>query len=77
MTKPRLRLADTAAVAFHFGVSPGTIRRWAHEHRWHPYGTRRHRLWSLDEAQRTRDEQKRRRAERDVAKRRSANVSSD
>ncbi|HVM13622.1 MAG TPA: hypothetical protein VM287_04750 [Egibacteraceae bacterium] len=51
MTKPRLRLLDTEAIAYHFRVAPGTIRRWASEDHWHPYGTRRRRLWSLADAQ--------------------------
>jgi uncharacterized protein YjcR len=48
--KPRLRLLDTEALAHHHHVAPGTIRRWAHEDGWHPYGTRRFRLWSMAEA---------------------------
>lgn len=51
MLKPRLRLLDTEALAFHHQVAPGTIRRWASEDRWHPYGTRRHRLWSMADAE--------------------------
>lgn len=51
MTKARLRLLDTEALAHHHGVAPGTIRRWASEGRWHPYGTRRDRLWSMAEAE--------------------------
>lgn len=51
MIKPRLRLLDTEATARHYGVAPGTIRRWASEDRWYPYGTRRYRLWNLIEAQ--------------------------
>lgn len=50
MIKARLRLLDTEALAHHHGVAPGTIRRWASEDRWHRYGTRRHRLWSMAEA---------------------------
>jgi uncharacterized protein YjcR len=56
MMKPRLRLLDTEALAFHFGVAPGTIRRWASEDHWHPYGTRRHRQWSVAAAQKSRDD---------------------
>jgi hypothetical protein len=48
---PLLILTDTEALAVHHGVAPGTIRRWASEDRWTPYGTRRHRLWSMDDAQ--------------------------
>lgn len=51
MNKPRLRLVDTEALAVHYGVAPGTIRRWASEDRWHPYGTRRFRTWSMTDAQ--------------------------
>lgn len=53
MIKPRLRLLDTEAIAVHYKVSTGTIRRWACEDRWHRYGTRRQRLWNLTEAQRS------------------------
>lgn len=63
--KPRLRLADTEAIAHHYNVAIGTVRRWASEDHWHPYGTRRARLWSLAEAQAS--YQRRRRAEDDVA----------
>lgn len=49
--KPRLRLLDTEAIALHYKVAPGSIRRWASEDGWHRYGTRRHRLWSLADAQ--------------------------
>jgi uncharacterized protein YjcR len=51
VTKQRLVLLDTEAIAHHFKVAPGTIRRWASQDQWHPYGTRRHRTWSLWEAQ--------------------------
>lgn len=51
MIKQRLRLLDTAAIAKHYGVAPGTIRYWASEDGWHPYGTRRHRQWDLNQAQ--------------------------
>lgn len=51
MIKPRLRLLDTVAIARHYGVATGTVRRWASEDRWQPHGTRRHRLWSLAAAQ--------------------------
>lgn len=53
MIKPRLRLLDVEAIARHYGVAEGTIRRWAHEDRWQPYGTRRRRLWNLTEVQRS------------------------
>lgn len=53
MIKPRLRLLDVEAIAKHYGVAEGTIRRWASEDHWHPYGTRRHRLWDLTQAQRS------------------------
>lgn len=53
MIKQRLRLLDTEAIAHHYGVATGTIRRWASEDGWHPYGTRRFRSWSLDDAQRS------------------------
>jgi hypothetical protein len=53
MIKPRLRLLDTAALALHYGVAVGTIRRWASEDRWHPYGTRRHRQWDMAAARRS------------------------
>lgn len=51
MIKQRLRLLDTEAIALHYQVAPGTIRRWASEDHWHRYGTRRHRLWSMTDAQ--------------------------
>lgn len=51
MIKPRLKLLDTEALAAWLHVAPGTIRRWASEDRWHPYGTRRYRLWSLRDAE--------------------------
>ncbi|GLZ36229.1 hypothetical protein Lesp02_84160 [Lentzea sp. NBRC 105346] len=53
MIKPRKRLADTAAIAAHFGVAPGTVRSWASRYRWTRYGTRRTRQWDLNEAQAT------------------------
>lgn len=65
MIKPRLRLLDTEALALHHGVARGTIRRWASEDRWHPYGTRRHRLWSMDDARKSR--QRRHQDDDDVA----------
>lgn len=45
------RLVDTEALAVHYGVATGTIRRWASEDRWQPHGTRRCRQWSLTDAQ--------------------------
>ncbi|WP_116042306.1 hypothetical protein [Amycolatopsis palatopharyngis] len=56
MIKPRLRLADTAAIASLFRVAPGTVRYWASVDRWTPYGTRRHRQWNLLEAQASYDQ---------------------
>ena len=53
MMKQRLRLLDTEAIALHYNVAPGTVRRWASEDRWHRYGTRRHRTWSIADAQRS------------------------
>lgn len=47
---PLVVLVDTEALALHHDVAVGTIRRWASEDRWQPYGTRRHRLWSMDDA---------------------------
>ncbi|MBW0088251.1 hypothetical protein I4I73_03350 [Pseudonocardia sp. KRD-184] len=69
MNKPRLCLLDTEAIAFHYSVAPGTVRRWASEEGWHRYGTRRHRLWSLAQAQQSVDEreERRRRAEEKAA----------
>jgi 23S rRNA G2445 N2-methylase RlmL len=49
MIQSRLRLLDTEALAIYYDVAPGTIRRWASEDRWRPYGTRRHRFWNLTE----------------------------
>lgn len=49
--KPRLQLVDVQAIAAWCKVAPGTVRRWASQDRWHPYGTRRHRLWDLTEVQ--------------------------
>lgn len=43
------RLLDTEAVAVHYRCAPGTVRYWASVHGWTKYGTRRHRLWDLDE----------------------------
>jgi hypothetical protein len=51
VTPPRLRLLDTEAIALHYKVARGSVSRWASEDRWHPYGTRRRRLWDLAEAQ--------------------------
>lgn len=50
VVEPLVVLTDTEALAVHHGVAPGTIRRWASEDGWRPYGTRRHRLWSMDDA---------------------------
>jgi hypothetical protein len=50
-TADRVQLVDTEAIAVRYGVATGTIRRWAHEDRWPAHGTRRHRLWSLADAQ--------------------------
>jgi 23S rRNA G2445 N2-methylase RlmL len=58
MMKPRLRLLDTEALALHHKVAPGTIRRWASEDGWHRYGTRRHRLWSMADAQASQDKRR-------------------
>ncbi|NUT53695.1 MAG: hypothetical protein HOV94_41360 [Saccharothrix sp.] len=55
MIKPRVRLLDTEAIALHYGVAPGTVRRWASQDRWHPYGTRRTRRWDLNQAQQSYD----------------------
>jgi uncharacterized protein YjcR len=44
-------LVDARVVAVHYGVAAGTVRRWASEDHWTPYGDRRHRLWDLREAQ--------------------------
>jgi uncharacterized protein YjcR len=51
--KPRKlpQLVHTADIARHFGVSLGTVRRWACEDRWNPHGTRHQRQWDLREAQ--------------------------
>lgn len=51
MIKQRLRLLDTAALANHYHVAPGTIRRWACEDHWASYGTRRTRQWNMIEVQ--------------------------
>lgn len=53
MIKPRKILVDTAALARHFGVAAGTIRRWACQDTWPKYGTRRQRLWNLLDAERS------------------------
>lgn len=50
VAEPLVVLVDTEALAVHHGVAPGTIRRWASEDHWRPYGTRRYRLWSMDDA---------------------------
>lgn len=49
MTKARLRLLDVEAIAIHYGVAQGTVRRWASTGRWTPYGSRKERLWNLTE----------------------------
>lgn len=55
MIKQRKRLVDVETVAFAYGVSKGTIARWASLNHWTPYGTARARLWDLNEAQATYD----------------------
>jgi len=55
MIKQRKRLAPTASVAYLFDVAVGTVRRWASEDGWTPYGTRRHRVWDLNQAQASHD----------------------
>jgi hypothetical protein len=57
--KPRLRLLDTEAIAHHFKVATGTIRRWASEDHWHAYGPPRTRQWDLAEAQRSYEKRRR------------------
>lgn len=64
MIKRRLMLLDTEAIAGHYGVATGTIRRWASQDHWHPYGTRRYRQWSLWDAQ---DSYDRRHTDNDTA----------
>jgi hypothetical protein len=49
--KSRKILLDTEALAVRFRVAPGTVRYWASMDEWTAYGTRRHRLWNLAEAQ--------------------------
>jgi uncharacterized protein YjcR len=44
-------LCDVEAIAGHYGVARGTVRRWASQDRWVPYGTRRYRKWDLREAE--------------------------
>lgn len=51
MIKQRKILVDTGAMAARFEVAPGTVRYWASQDHWTPYGTRRHRLWNLADAQ--------------------------
>lgn len=51
MIKQRLRPLDTAALALHYHVAQGTIRRWACEDHWTPYGGRRTRQWNMIEVQ--------------------------
>lgn len=51
MIKRRLILLCASDIAVHYRVAPGTIRRWACQDQWHPYGTRRFRTWSLWDAQ--------------------------
>lgn len=51
MMTQSLLLLDTEAIAWHYAVAPGTIRYWASQDHWHTYGTRRHRLWNLRQAQ--------------------------
>lgn len=51
MPTATLRLLDTEALARHYGVANGSIRRWACEDHWTPYGGRRTRQWDLDQAQ--------------------------
>jgi uncharacterized protein YjcR len=49
--KPRHRWLDTEALALHYGVPQGTLRRWAHEDGWTPHGGRRTRQWDMDQVQ--------------------------
>ena len=44
-------MCDVEAIATHYRVARGTVRRWASEDRWVPYGTRRYRRWDLREAE--------------------------
>jgi hypothetical protein len=66
MTKARLRLLDTEAIAWHYGVAPGTVRRWACQAKWRPYGSRKHRLWNLTEVDAWKREQGRLAHDRDT-----------
>jgi hypothetical protein len=44
-------LCDVEAIALLYRVARGTVRRWASEDRWTPYGTRRYRKWDLRQAE--------------------------
>lgn len=48
-------LVTTSDLATLLHVATGTVRRWASEDRWTPYGTRRNRLWDYNEAQESHD----------------------
>lgn len=67
MIKRRAVLLDVEAIAIHFGVARGTVRRWASLDGWHPYGTRRFRHWNLWDAQVSYDRRHPRHAEVDAA----------
>lgn len=45
----------TRGLAHLLDIPTGTVRRWAHEDRWRGRGTRRHRLWNYEDAQRSYD----------------------
>ena len=51
MSQLKPLLLDVEAIARHYKVAAGSVRRWASEDRWKPYGTRHRRLWDLNDAQ--------------------------
>lgn len=65
MIKQRKRPLDIQALALHYQVPQGTLRRWAHEDGWTPIGTRRTRQWDMNEVQASYD--RRRHARVDAA----------
>lgn len=50
------RLLSAADLAVHYQVAVSTIHVWASRYRWPKYGTRRHRLYDLDDVQATYDQ---------------------
>lgn len=58
---------STSDLALHFTLPVGTIRRWACVDGWRPHGTRRHRYWSIADAQASYDRHRMQHADADAA----------